>query len=119
LLFTFSFAFGRNADTRQETAKNQVARRTIIFMRDLGTVNDAVAICTAVILGIAPQVRIMDITHQVIPFSVEEGARFRIFSDALQSKRSSEILARWCSVSQAQCPLDQRCLGGGQVEPKT
>jgi len=45
-------------------------------MTDFGTANDAVAICKAVILSIAPGVRIMDITHQVTPFSIEEGARF-------------------------------------------
>ncbi|MGH9747921.1 MAG: SAM hydrolase/SAM-dependent halogenase family protein [Candidatus Acidiferrales bacterium] len=45
-------------------------------MTDFGTANDAVAICKAVIIGIAPQARIMDITHQVTPFSIEEGARF-------------------------------------------
>jgi S-adenosylmethionine hydrolase len=51
-------------------------RPTIVFMTDFGTANDAVAICRAVIYGIAPQVRITDITHQVTPFSIEEGARF-------------------------------------------
>ncbi len=45
-------------------------------MTDFGTANDSVAICKAVIIGIAPGVRIMDITHQVTPFSIEEGARF-------------------------------------------
>lgn len=49
---------------------------TIAFMTDFGTANDAVAICKAVILGIAPNARIMDITHQVTPYSIEEGARF-------------------------------------------
>jgi S-adenosylmethionine hydrolase len=49
---------------------------TIVFMTDFGTANDAVAICKAVIAGIAPDARIMDITHQVTPFSIEEGARF-------------------------------------------
>ena len=48
----------------------------IVFMTDFGTANDAVAICKAVILGIDPEARIMDITHQVTPFSIEEGARF-------------------------------------------
>jgi S-adenosylmethionine hydrolase len=50
--------------------------RTIVFMTDFGTANDAVAICRAVIYSIAPEVRITDITHQVTPFSIEEGARF-------------------------------------------
>jgi len=45
-------------------------------MTDFGTANDAVAICRAVILQIVPDVRIMDITHQVTPFQIEEGARF-------------------------------------------
>jgi S-adenosylmethionine hydrolase len=52
------------------------ARPTIVFMTDFGTANDAVAICKAVIVGITPEARIMDITHQVTPFSIEEGARF-------------------------------------------
>ena len=45
-------------------------------MTDFGVANDAVAICKAVMLGIAPDARIMDITHQVTPYSIEEGARF-------------------------------------------
>src|SRR6202795_3475387 len=52
------------------------ARPTIVFMTDFGTANDAVAICRAVIFGIAPEVRLTDITHQVTPFQIEEAARF-------------------------------------------
>ncbi len=52
------------------------ARPLIVFMTDFGTANDAVAICKAVMVGIAPATRIMDITHQVTPYSIEEGARF-------------------------------------------
>jgi len=52
------------------------ARPAIVFMTDFGTANDAVAICKAVMIGIAPEARIMDITHQVTLFSIEEGARF-------------------------------------------
>jgi S-adenosylmethionine hydrolase len=51
-------------------------RPTIVFMTDFGTANDAVAICRAVIYGIAPDVRLTDITHQVTPYSIEEAARF-------------------------------------------
>jgi S-adenosylmethionine hydrolase len=57
--------------------KTETARRpTIVFMTDFGTGNDSVAICKAVILGIAPDTQTMDITHQVTPFSIEEAARF-------------------------------------------
>ena len=52
------------------------ARPTIVFMTDFGTANDAVAVCKAVIVGIAPDVRLMDITHQVTPFQIEEAARW-------------------------------------------
>lgn len=45
-------------------------------MTDFGTANDSVAICKAVILRIAPDARIMDITHQVTPYSIEEASRF-------------------------------------------
>lgn len=61
----------------QATATQTAASRpALVFMTDFGTANDAVAICKAVMIGIAPDVRIMDITHQVTPFSIEEGARF-------------------------------------------
>ncbi len=49
---------------------------TIVFMTDFGAANDAVAICRAVIFGIAPESRLTDITHQVTPFSIEEASRF-------------------------------------------
>jgi S-adenosylmethionine hydrolase len=58
------------------TGQHAGARPTLVFMTDFGTANDAVAICKAVMVGIAPDVRIMDISHQVTPFSIEEGARF-------------------------------------------
>jgi S-adenosylmethionine hydrolase len=58
------------------SSRNLSVRPTIVFMTDFGTANDAVAICKAVMIDIAPDARIMDITHQVTPFSIEEGARF-------------------------------------------
>jgi len=63
-------------DRPSSTSRNPSARPAIVFMTDFGTANDAVAICKAVMTGIAPDARIMDITHQVTPFSIEEGARF-------------------------------------------
>jgi S-adenosylmethionine hydrolase len=60
----------------EQAAKKPAARPTLVFMTDFGTANDAVAICKAVIIGMVPEVRIMDITHQVTPFSIEEGSRF-------------------------------------------
>ena len=49
---------------------------TIVFMTDFGVVDDSVAICRGVMYGIMPEVRIVDLTHQVTPFSIFDGARY-------------------------------------------
>ncbi|HVN21165.1 MAG TPA: SAM-dependent chlorinase/fluorinase [Dongiaceae bacterium] len=49
---------------------------TIVFMTDFGVVDDAVAICRGVMYGVMPGVRIVDLTHQVTPYSILDGARF-------------------------------------------
>jgi S-adenosylmethionine hydrolase len=66
----------KDAAASDARAAASAARKTIVFMTDFGTANDAAAICRAVMVGIAPDARIMDITHQVTPFLIEEGARF-------------------------------------------
>jgi S-adenosylmethionine hydrolase len=60
----------------RDAATVQAKKPAIVFMTDFGTANDAVAICRAVIVSIAPDVRIMDITHQVTPFQIEEASRY-------------------------------------------
>lgn len=60
-------------------AANDAAQKyppTIVFMTDFGVVDDSVAICRGVMYGIMPDVRIVDLTHQVTPFSIFDGARF-------------------------------------------
>jgi S-adenosylmethionine hydrolase len=64
------------ADKAATGQAGAAARPTIVFMTDFGTANDAVAVCKAVIVGIAPDARVMDITHQVTPFQIDEAARF-------------------------------------------
>jgi len=49
---------------------------TVVFMTDFGTVDDSVALCKGVMYGITPNLRIVDLTHQVTPFSIPDGARF-------------------------------------------
>src|ERR1043166_2896639 len=60
----------------KEFVQSAPRKPTIVFMTDFGTANDAVAICKAVIAGIAPDARLTDITHQVTPFQIEEASRF-------------------------------------------
>jgi S-adenosylmethionine hydrolase len=47
----------------------------VVFLSDFGTADDAVAICKGVMLGLAPRIRIVDLTHDVPPFSIRDGAR--------------------------------------------
>src|SRR6266481_3327511 len=78
LLLVLALISAACSKTRRDAASVSLSgtRPTIVFMTDFGTANDAVAICKAVMLGIAPDARIMDVTHQVTPFQIDEGARF-------------------------------------------
>jgi S-adenosylmethionine hydrolase len=49
--------------------------KVIGFMTDFDVKDDAVGICKAVMEGIAPGVRIIDITHQTEPYNIAMGAR--------------------------------------------
>lgn len=49
---------------------------TIVFMTDFGILDDSVTICKGVMYSILPEVRIVDLSHQVTPFSILDGARF-------------------------------------------
>ncbi|MGB4785607.1 MAG: SAM-dependent chlorinase/fluorinase, partial [Candidatus Acidiferrum sp.] len=64
LALTLAAACSKDRAQNGSSASPSGKRPTIVFVTDFGTANDAVAICKAVIMGIAPDVRIMDITHQ-------------------------------------------------------
>lgn len=50
--------------------------RVIGFMTDFDVKDDAIGICKAVMFSIAPEARVIDITHQSTPYDIAEGARF-------------------------------------------
>jgi S-adenosyl-L-methionine hydrolase (adenosine-forming) len=50
----------------------------IVFMTDFGVLDDAVAICKGVMKSIAPDAEIIDLTHEVTPYSIAEGARLLV-----------------------------------------
>jgi S-adenosylmethionine hydrolase len=52
------------------------AQPTVVFMTDFGQRDDSVAICKGVMLGLEPRLRIVDLSHDVEPYSVLDGARF-------------------------------------------
>ena len=53
-------------------------RSLIVFMTDFGALDDAVAICKGVMKTIAPDAEIIDLTHQVTPYSISEGSRLLV-----------------------------------------
>ena len=57
-------------------ASEAKAPPTVVFMTDFGVLDDSVALCKGVMYGIAPNLRIVDLTHQVNAFSITDGARF-------------------------------------------
>ncbi len=67
------------ASAAQTPASSQSAQKyppTIVFMTDFGVLDDSVALCRGVMYSIMPSVRIVDLTHEVTPFSILDGARF-------------------------------------------
>lgn len=49
---------------------------TVAFMSDFGVTDDSVAVCKGEMIRVAPAVRVIDITHQVTPYAVDEAARY-------------------------------------------
>lgn len=50
--------------------------RLIAFLSDVGSADEAHALCKGLMYGIAPGTTVVDITHDVTPFDVREGALF-------------------------------------------
>jgi S-adenosyl-L-methionine hydrolase (adenosine-forming) len=57
-------------------AQQSTPLKVVGFMTDFDVKDDAVGICKAVMDGVAPGVRIIDITHQSEPYNIAMGARF-------------------------------------------
>ena len=72
VLLLASFSAGQRAFA----ADSANPHPTIVFMTDFGVIDDSVALCKGVMYSVAPDVRIVDLSHQVTPFSVLDGARF-------------------------------------------
>jgi len=60
----------------EQTAPALLQNQIVVFMTDFGHVDDSVAICKGVMLGVNPDLRIVDLTHDVTPFNILEAARF-------------------------------------------
>lgn len=58
------------------TAQQSIANPRIVLMTDFGHLDDSVAICKGVMISVNPDAQIVDLLHDVTPFSVADGARF-------------------------------------------
>ena len=77
ILSALAFALALSILTSGKATAQQASHTRVIgFITDFDVRDDAIGICKAVMVGIAPDVRIIDITHQVTPFDIAEGARF-------------------------------------------
>jgi hypothetical protein len=69
--------------------------KVIGFMTDFDVKNDAVGICKAVMDGVAPGVRIIDIAHQSEPYNIAMGATsFRPLECMLRAEKTLRRPAR-------------------------
>ena len=69
VVFVLALSLGAQAQAAQQPP-------TVVFMTDFGVVDDSVALCRGVMYSIVPNLRIVDLTHPVTPFSILDGARF-------------------------------------------
>jgi S-adenosylmethionine hydrolase len=88
----------------------------VSFLSDYGRVDEFVGVCHAVMLDIAPEVRIVDITHDIPPFDVRAGGLALV--RAVQYLPDGVVLA----VVDPGVGTDRRCIavevdGGALVGP--
>jgi S-adenosylmethionine hydrolase len=70
-----------------------VHSKLIAFLSDIGSSDEAHALCKGLMYTIAPDVTIVDITHSVTPFDVLEGALF--LADVPESFPTSTIICAY------------------------
>jgi hypothetical protein len=70
---------------------------TVVFLSDFGTRDDAVAICKGVMLQVEPALRVIDLTHDVPPYSVADGAR--LLADTAEHYPAGTVFPCMCLAS--------------------
>ena len=76
LLAVFAMAAGSLLAQTAAMQTSAVQPPTVVFMTDFGVIDDSVALCKGVMYGITPNLRIVDLTHQVNAFSIRDGALY-------------------------------------------
>lgn len=58
----------------EQNNKKDLRSKTVTFLSDFGLGEECVAVCKGVILSIAPEAKIIDISHMIPPYDVRKGA---------------------------------------------
>ncbi len=85
---------------------------TVVFLSDFGTRDDAVAICKGVMLAIEPNLRVIDLTHDVTPFAIADGARLLADTSAYYPADTVFVAVIDPGVGSARKPLVARSKRG-------
>ncbi len=89
----------------------------ITFTTDFGSSDHFVAAMKAIVLGIAPKVRIVDITHEVTPFEVVEGAYTLAQAYSYFPKKTIHVVVVDPGVGSARRPILAEMAGQFFVAP--
>lgn len=86
-------------------ATSTSSRRIITLTTDFGTADHFVGVMKGVILGIAPDVRIIDITHEIPPFEIAQGAFLIAEASRWFSKKTIHVVVVDPGVGTARRPV--------------
>jgi S-adenosylmethionine hydrolase len=74
LVLTVAAACFGGAALAQDAPRPGLGTPTLLFLTDFGVKDGAVAVCKGVMWSIAPDLRIVDLTHEVPPYDIETAA---------------------------------------------
>ena len=66
-------SFAENEPLKKETRLN-VETSALVFQSDFGVENDSVASMKGVAFGVNPKLKMFDLTHEIEPFNIWQGA---------------------------------------------
>ena len=92
-------------------------RRPVAFLSDYGLVDEFVGVCKGVMLGIAPDLTILDITHDLPPHDVRAGALALVRAVQYLPERSVVLAVVDPGVGTDRRMIAVECAGGTMVGP--
>lgn len=101
--------------TAGETQVVDKLRPTVVLMTDFGTKDDAVALLRGVVVSIARDAQVLDLTHEVPPFDIEAGARLLEDSPGIYPPGTVFVVVVDPGVGTARKPIAARLANGSYL----